>query len=261
MVNENTERYVDRNSLQMYSLTATTRPDLLAAVLEAHGGIEQWNKIKTIEATYNLSGQLFSSVGYPNYYQPTITIDPHSPKSVFTGLGDNPNQRWVWTPHKVWIETLDGGVLQTLANPRASIAGLAPGTNWNDLHLLYFNGYATWNYLTAPFSFTLPGFSTRELESHHEQGVTWRVLEVTFPNDFPTHNKVQRFFFDEKFNLRRLDYAPDVLGSAPASQYIFDSHEVNGLSFPTLRRVVPQSHTGIYGPRLVLIDIIKIVVN
>jgi hypothetical protein len=216
---------------------------------------------ESIKATYNLSGLLFNSVGYPDPRQPTITIDPHSPKSVFTDLTDRPNERWTWTPHKVWIETLEGKVLQSLDNPRASFSDLTPESKWNDLHFLYFNGYATWNYLTAPFTFTLPGFTTRELEAHQENGETWRVLEVTFPNDFPTHNNVQQFFFDEKFNLKRLDYAPDVLGSPSALQFIFDPYEVHGLIFPTLRRVVPKSSAGIFGPRLVLIDIAKIVVT
>jgi hypothetical protein len=27
----------------------------------------------------------------------------------------------------------------------------------------YFAGYAMWTYLTAPFSFTMPGFNTEEL--------------------------------------------------------------------------------------------------
>jgi hypothetical protein len=76
-------------------------------------------------------------------------------------------------------------------------------------------------------------------------------LEVTFPDDFPTHNSVQQFFFDEKFNLKRLDYAPGVLGSPPALQFIVDYHEVDGLVFQTLRRVVPKSSAGMFGPRLV----------
>jgi hypothetical protein len=233
----------------------------LDAVLETHGGIERWKKIKSIEATYNLSGLLFKSVGYPDSRQPTITIDPHSPKAVFTGLTDRPHERWIWTPHRIWTETLDGTELQSLDNPRASFSDLTPDSKWNDLHLLYFNGYATWNYLTAPFTFTLPGLTTRELEAHQENGETWRVLEVTFPNDFATHNKVQKFFFDEKFILKRLDYAPEVLGSPPASQYIFDPCEFDGLIFPTLRRVVPKGPAGIFGARLVLIDITKIVVT
>jgi hypothetical protein len=207
-----------------------------------------------------LSGLLFKSVGYPGPRQPTITIDPHSPKAVFTGLSDRPNERWTWTPHRVWIETLDGAVLQSLDNPRASFSEVTPDSKWNDLHFLYFNGYATWNYLTAPFTFTLPGFSTRELEVHQENGKMWRVLEVTFPSDFPTHNTVQKFFFDEEFILKRLDYAPEVLGSPPASQFVFDPYEFDGLTFPSLRRVVPKGLAGIFGPRLVLIDIIKIVV-
>jgi hypothetical protein len=85
------------------------------------------------------------------------------------------------------------------------------------MHLLYFCRYALWNYITAPFLFSEPSFKTRELEDHTENGETWRVLEVTFPDNIHTHNKVQKFLFDDKFMLRRLDYQPDVLGGAAAS--------------------------------------------
>jgi hypothetical protein len=175
MVKESASLYVEENIGQICLSTTVHRSDLLSAILERHGGTERWNRIESREATYNLFGLLFSSVGYPDHRQPTVTIDPHSPKAVFTGLSDRPDQRWTWTPHKVWIETLDGTVLRSLDSPRVSFADLSPESKWNDLHLLYFNGYATWKYLTAPFTFKLPGFSTPELEAHQENGETWRA--------------------------------------------------------------------------------------
>lgn len=145
-------------------------------------------------------------------------------------------------------------------NPRAAFAD-THDSKWDDMHLLYFTGYAMWNYLTAPFSFTLPGFSTRELKDHNENGETWRVLEVTYPDDIPTHNKIQRFYYDEQFMLRRLDYEPEVLFGASATQYMFDYKISGGLTFPTLRRVVPRAASRVFGPRLVLIDLCEIIVR
>jgi hypothetical protein len=226
----------------------------LTAVLNAHGGVTRWSEIKSIQATFNLSGQLFSSVGYPAHRQTTVTIDAHRPRAVFTGLGERPDERWSFLPNKVLTEKADGSELQSLDNPRSTF----PASQWDDTHLLYFTGYAVWGYLTAPFLFTQPGFKTRELEDWHENGETWRVLEVVFPDDIPTHNRVQQFMFDEKFMLRRLDYAPEVLGSSAAYQYVFDPYEVGGLIFPRLRRVVPKSSAGVFGPALVLLDFCNI---
>jgi hypothetical protein len=237
------------------------RVDLLSAVLEAHGGEARFNEIKSIEATLNLSGLLFDSKGYPGHRQLTVTIDPRSPHAFFKGLGNIVDELWTYIPEKTWIENADGSVIQSRDSPLAAFAHLNSESVWDDMHLLYFVGYAIWNYLTAPFLFKWPGFKTRQLENHVENGETWHVLEVIFPDDIPTHNKIQRFYYDNKFMLRRLDYAPEVLGGPIASQYMFDHQDVGGLVFPTLRRVVPEAPSGVFGPKLVLMDFCDIVVR
>lgn len=234
--------------------------DLLTAVLEAHGGLERFNQAKTIEATFNLSGLIFASKGYPGHRQLTVTVDTKSPRSFYTSFTDTPGETWHHTADKTWIE-LNGLVTQSRDNPRASFAGQTQESQWDDMHILYFCGYAIWNYITSPFLFAQPGFVTRELDEHTENGETWRVLEVTFPDNIPTHNKVQKFMFDDKFMLRRLDYQPDVLGGAPASQYMFDHQTVDGLVFPGLRRVVFNAPSGVFGAALVLVDFCKFVVT
>jgi hypothetical protein len=61
-------------------------------------------------------------------------------------------------------------VLEALDQPRASFAGYALETPWSTLQLAYFVGTAMWTDLTQPFTFTLPGFQTRELEPWDEAG-------------------------------------------------------------------------------------------
>lgn len=57
---------------------------------------------------------------------------------------------------RAWIEDRDGRVVEERADPRASFAGHVLATPWDRLHLLYFAGYANWNYFTAPFLLTEP---------------------------------------------------------------------------------------------------------
>jgi len=71
----------------------------------------------------------------------------------------------------------------------------------------------------------------------------WRVLEVTYPDDVPAHTKVQQLYFDHDFMLRRLDYVTDVL-SGVAAHYCYDHVTIDGLIFPTLRRVVRRTPEG-----------------
>lgn len=114
----------------------------------------------------------------------------------------------------------------------------------------------------APFYFTYPEIKTREIEPHKENGQTWRVLEVTYPDGFATHSRTQQYYYDDQFRLRRLDYAVEVNGGGSAvSHYVYDEQTVEGISFPMLRRALAiQEGVGV-GPSMVLVNFTKISVK
>lgn len=183
--------------------------------------------------------------GYPGTRQPTVTLNTHGePSTTITGLAGNPQNRWLFQARHSSIESPDGEVLRERSNPRIAFKGHERPTPWDDLHLLCFVSYALYNYLTTPFIFALPGFQVSELEPHSESGEVWRVLNVIHPDDFPTHTKVQRFYFDSKdFLLRRIDYET-VVAKGVASHYCFDYKSFDGIVIPTLRRVVKRLPDG-----------------
>ena len=194
-------------------------------------------------------------------------VSTKSPRAVYHSLGaqlDEPHLKWVWTPDRVSVERADGAILQSRDHHRQKLLTNASlEAPWDDLDLLYFRGYALWNYLMAPFYFTWPGFSTREVESHREAGQTLRVLEVTYPDGFPAHCKVQKYYYDNQYHLRRLDYAADVLNAGLAVHYCFDEEMIDGLLFPMLRRAIgaPGGQAALSAPSAVLLNYHRIVVR
>jgi hypothetical protein len=70
-----------------------------------------------------------------------------------------------------------------------------------------------------------------------QNGPISRVIEVTFPDSVPTHCRVQKFYYDDNFMLRRMDYTTDV-AKRVASHYCWDHKEFGGIVSSTLRRVV-----------------------
>ncbi len=82
-------------------------------------------------------------------------------------------------------------IVEERSQPRAAFAGRYRNTPWDRLHLTYFLGCAIWNYLTVPFPLIGSCFATQELEDHAEVGETWRVLEVTYPDDVPAHESAE----------------------------------------------------------------------
>lgn len=195
--------------------------------------------------TWNFYGALLELKGYPGTRQPTITVNTHGePNAKMTGLNGDPQNSWNFTPQRISIVSAAGELLQERSEPRAAFKGHLRPTPWDELHLLYFVSYALYNYITTPFIFALPGFEVTELESHKECGEVWRVLEVTYPDGFPTHIKIQKFYFGEKdFLLRRLDYETEIAGGV-VSHYCFDYKSFDGLIIPTTRRVVVRNLEG-----------------
>ncbi len=110
---------------------------------------------------------------------------------------------------------------------------------WNDLDVLYFFGYAMWNYSVIPYVFTWPGFDSREGDPWREpDGAEWRRLHVTYPASFPTHCREQTMYFDARGWLRRLDYTAEVFSAlARGAHYCHEHRAFDGLIFPTHRVV------------------------
>jgi hypothetical protein len=140
--------------------------DLLDRAIEAAGGLESWHGVRAIDVVFNFSGGLLDLKGFPGHHRPAVSVDAQKPRAVLQRLHGDPDDRWIFTADRVWIERRDGEVVEERSEPRASFAGHDRNTPWDRLHLTYFLGYAIWNYLTVPFLLAGPGFTTQELDEH-----------------------------------------------------------------------------------------------
>jgi len=155
---------------------------LLDLAVEAHGGLERWRAIERLEVSLSCSDFSFLRMkGYPEdlpnitarikMRRPVVSIRPYT--SV-DGCGH-------FTPDRVWIDDDKGYVLNQRIEPRASFAGHALETPWDQLQLLYFVSYGLWNYFNTPFFLIQPGFEVREIEPHEENGEIWRCSHIARP--------------------------------------------------------------------------------
>jgi hypothetical protein len=214
--------------------------DLLERVLAAHGGSDQWNTCNEVSTTVVTGGDFWATKG--------ITTDDIRRRATAGILREwatlepfgNPDWQMTFRPNRVVIEARDKSIVAERDDPKLAFAGHGLETPWNPLHLAYFNGYALWTYLTTPFLLAMPGFQVEEAEPWQEEDETWRVLRATFPSEIASHFRVQDFYFDPDFLLRRHDYQVDVSGGFLAVQYIYDVREFGGVMFPTRRRAHPR---------------------
>ncbi len=111
--------------------------DLLDLALKAHGGLDRWHEVKSLDVRVSLTGALYHLKGYPEGVpNVTVRIDTRRP-AVTVSPYARPDHRGHFTPDRVWIEDCAGHIVDERRNPRASFAGHVRETPWDQLHRLY----------------------------------------------------------------------------------------------------------------------------
>lgn len=225
-------------------MTTQQLPDVLAEAIQAHGGLEQWQKFSKVSASIVVGGFLWAMKGIEMDGKPRVaTADLKQQWLRVDGFGD-PNWQMTFTPQQVRIETHDGAEIASQAEPRSTFSGHTWQTPWTPTQLGYFNGYATWLYLVTPFLLAQPGFSFRDAPSIVHSGETLRGLHVRFPDHIHTHSHEQTLYFDDMRLLRRHDYKVDVAGESLGAHFLSEYQEFQGIRFPTKRRVFMRAPDG-----------------
>ena len=229
--------------------------DTLRHVIEAHGGLENWNKHKALSVDLVIGGMLWGLKGqFGKLERTTVTVGLGEEWASHQPFGPD-NRRTRFSPDRVAIEDAQGKVLEELAAPRASFAGHTLETPWTEPQLAYFAGYAMWTYLNLPFLALHEGVEVEELPIWHENGEAWRPLRLTFSDTIATHSKVQTIYAGDDGLLRRHDYAVEIAGDSPAAHYLGKYVTVDGIKFPTERRVYVAGPDGKPMPDLMTVSV------
>ena len=234
--------------------------DLLNTVIEAHGGLERWSRLDAVSARLIQSGAEWALKRQEGVLDDVYArASLHEERESHHPFGA-PDRRSAFTPERVAIETTTGDVVETMDQPRASFADHTLETPWTTLQLAYFVGTAMWTYLTQPFTFTLPGFKTLELDPWQEKGEEWRRLHVVWPSYLATHSTDQTLYFGTDGLIRRHDYDVEIQGGSGGAHYISDYTEVAGIMVPTKHRIYPRTPDGqaLEEPLLISIDVSEI---
>jgi hypothetical protein len=211
--------------------------ELLAEVVEAHGGIDRWNRFNRLSATIAMDGAFRGLKSLTQDLDSRqLTVWLHQQRAMLEPFGD-PDWHCDFSPARVEISSSDGTIVADRDLPRASFAGHDKLTPWDPLHLAYFEGYALWGYLCTPFLLAMQGVEVSEVVPLKEHDGTWRCLRAMFPEAVATHCIFQEFFFGDDRLLRRHDYRIDIAGGFEMAQLAFGYIDVGGIRLPAKRRV------------------------
>lgn len=236
--------------------------ELLQTAVTAHGGLERWNEISTITVAASITGAIWFVKSQGDYLKNIVmTLETRNERMITDFPGQD--KRLIFQPSSLVMEHVNGTGIQAREDPEKSFEGQERDTPWDDLHVAYFQGEALWTYLTTPFLYTYQGFITEEISPIQVDGESWRRLKITFPDYIKSHTREQISCFGPDGLLRRHDYTVDILGGATGLNYASRYRTVNGIVFPTKRRI--YAYEGDYKlvpePLLVSIDMAEITTN
>ena len=204
-----------------------------------------------MKANVSIGGALWDQKQLPGLFKNARIELKLAYQEIVTHLVDV-EEKIVFTPHEVSLESELGRTLDACNDPRSRFSA---NCKWDKLHAGYFCSYALWGYVTTPFLYTYAGFEAQEIEPWYENGERWRVLQVTFPDEYAAHTRTQYSYFGEDGLLRRHLYTVDVLGGAQGANYASEYHAVDGVIMPTQRRVFAYDDARQKVPESVLVSI------
>jgi hypothetical protein len=234
-------------------IASTRGAALLSEVVDAHGGAARWAKAQTVSSHVQARGLLptWKFPGRPledyHYHQ---TVDIHGLRTVMHGF-PGPDLTCIFSHDEVRVES-EGKLIERRTQARRAFGGLGAFQRiprWDIIDSAYFVGYAMANYMSHPYRMTQPGFQVRRGEDWRRDNEIWRRLEVEYPPGFDSHCHRETFYIDDRGLIRRHDYLPDVFTEArllagllpiplKAAHFTCRHREVDGLIFPTFRRVM-----------------------
>lgn len=209
---------------------------------------EKWADARTVEVTLDAGGLLFGwKRGRAGRFTGLrVVADVHRQRIRFCDFHDG--QDGLLDGHDVWLEPVTG-------EPEVRRGARAPFPygrrlfRWDPLDMMYFLGYALWNYFTFPALLTRPDITWRSTGDHE--------LTATFPAALATHCPQQTFRLDPATDLvTEHHYTAEVFGAgwAHACHLTSDYREVDGVVYAARRRVHPRHpRTGGPMPRPLLI--------
>jgi hypothetical protein len=217
---------------------------LVDRVIKAHGGRERWRAFNKVTVKVVTGGFLWGMKGFAIDNAPRTMTAALRRQSMRIEPFGNPDWHLHYEPNRILIETRAGETIVEQENTRSTFAGHVWETPWTPTQLAYFSAYAVWNYLNLPFLLAEPGLEVRAIPSINQEEIALKGLRARFPDYIHTHSREQSFYFDESNLLRRIDYEVEIAGNNPATQLISEYVDVQGLKFPTKRRIFVRNEDG-----------------
>src|ERR1700679_1007869 len=115
--------------------------ELLDLAVKAHGGLERWNKVKSLKVAASITGAIWFVKSKGDVLKNVgMTVGTKMERLVTDFPGQD--KRSIFEPSRIVMEKIDGTLIERRDNPEESFKGQQFETPWDDIHVAYFCGEA-----------------------------------------------------------------------------------------------------------------------
>src|SRR5688572_3918934 len=120
---------------------------ILAQAIEAHGGLDRWEKLRTISATLHSGGSFFELHNIPADPEPRqVTAWLHEERICIRPAGASDRFSHM-TANSVMVKSDSGETLLERTGTPGALHRPLIENPWGPLELITFSSYAMWTYL------------------------------------------------------------------------------------------------------------------
>ncbi len=125
---------------------------MINQIIEAHGGRKLWDQVSGLKIRLRVGGNILATKFHSPRARP-IQLEVDTTRiSARLSPFPRPDLRGVFAEDSVRLETEEGVVVKERKVARDVEGRVERRLVWDDLDLLYFLGYALWNYSMTPFN-------------------------------------------------------------------------------------------------------------
>src|ERR1700733_14838459 len=126
------------------------RGELLDLAVNAHGGLDRWNKVNAIKVEASITGAIWFVKGKGHSLK-NVVLTAETRNESLTVDFPGQDRRAIFEATRILFETVNGPLKGVRGNPEKSFARQQRETPWDDIDVPYFVGEALGPYLNPPF--------------------------------------------------------------------------------------------------------------
>lgn len=113
--------------------------DLLEVAVAAHGGLDRWKGITSIEVAASITGATWFVKGKGDALK-NVHFQVHTTRELLTLDFVGQDKRSIFEPCRVVMQRADGALIDSRDDPERSFDGHAFDTPWDDIHVAFSAG-------------------------------------------------------------------------------------------------------------------------